>query len=156
MGHVETISPHEVQRMSAGKGVMHSEFNHEQANKTHLLQIWIEPDVIGIAPSYEQTYFSPESKRGCLKLVAAPDGRDGAVKIHANSFLYAGLFNGSESAEYILDDSRMAYVHIVRGEIRINGKDLMAGDALKIRDESTVLIDAGRDAEILLFDLPKT
>ena len=155
MGHVETISPHEVQRMSAGKGVMHSEFNHEENAKTHLLQIWIEPDVIGMAPSYEQTFFSPESKRGQLKLVAAPDGRDGSVTIHANSFLYAGLFNGVESASHILDSSRMAYVHVARGAVCINGKNLVAGDALKIKDESTILINAGQDAEILLFDLPK-
>lgn len=155
MGHVETISPHEVQRMSAGKGVMHSEFNHEENAKTHLLQIWIEPDVIGIPPSYEQTYFSPESKRGKLKLVAAPDGRDGAVTIHANSFLYAGLFDGADSASYVLDAHRMAYIHVARGAIRINNQNLVAGDALKIRDESEVLIDSGKDAEILLFDLPK-
>mgnify|MGYP006266709531 CR=1 FL=1 len=155
MGHVETISPHEVQRMSAGKGVMHSEFNHEENAKTHLLQIWIEPDVIGISPSYEQTYFSPESKRGCLKLVAAPDGRDGAVTIHANSFLYAGLFNGMESARYTLDKNRMAYVHVARGMVCINGQNLIAGDALKISDETVVSIAEGQDAEILLFDLPK-
>ena len=140
--------------MSAGKGVMHSEFNHRADGKTHLLQIWIEPDVRGVSPSYEQTYFAPEEKRGVLRQIASPDGQDGSVTIHANTRLYAGLFHENESATHLLAKGRMAYVHVARGSLEINGHPLGAGDALKVRDAQCLDISQGRDSEILLFDLP--
>lgn len=155
MGHVETIRPHEVQRMSAGKGVMHSEFNHVTDGKTHLLQIWIEPDVRGIAPSYEQTVFESSEKRGKLRLVASPNGESGSVTIHANSRVYAGLFDGQEQAVHNMDVGRMAYVHVARGQVHVNGVSLNAGDALKVRAEREVRVERGNAAEILLFDLPE-
>lgn len=155
MGHVETIRPHEVQRMSAGKGVMHSEFNHVTDGKTHLLQIWIEPDVRGIAPSYEQTVFESSEKRGKLRLVASPNGESGSVTIHANSRVYAGLFDGQEQAVHNMDAGRMAYVHVARGQVHVNGVSLNAGDALKVRAEREVRVERGNAAEILLFDLPE-
>ena len=128
------IRPGDVQRMSAGSGVMHSEFNHAKDQTTHFLQIWIQPDARGIAPSYEQKHFDAGSKRGQLRLVAANDGADGSVTIHADARLYAGLFDGSEAAELDLAPGRLAYVHLVRGALSVNGQDLTAGDALQIRE----------------------
>ncbi|MBW8848982.1 MAG: pirin family protein [Burkholderiales bacterium] len=147
------IRPGDVQRMSAGTGVMHSEFNHAKDQTTHFLQIWIQPDARGIAPSYEQKHFDASSKRGQLRLVAANDGADGSVTIHADARLYAGLFNGSEAAELDLAPGRLAYVHVVRGALSVNGQDLTAGDALQIRETSRLALSAGRDAEVLVFDL---
>jgi quercetin 2,3-dioxygenase len=147
------IRPGDVQRMSAGTGVMHSEFNHAKDETTHFLQIWIQPDQRGIAPSYEQKHFDPTSKRGKLRLVAANDGADGAVTIHADAKLYAGLFDGAEQAELALADGRIAYVHLVRGSLTVNGQDLKAGDALQLRQTSRLALTAGRDAEVLVFDL---
>ncbi|PTT82507.1 quercetin 2,3-dioxygenase [Pelomonas sp. HMWF004] len=147
------IRPGDVQRMSAGTGVMHSEFNHAKDETTHFLQIWIQPDARGIAPSYEQKHFDPASKRGKLRLVAANDGADGAVTIHADAKLYAGLFDGAEQAELALANGRIAYVHIVRGSLTVNGQDLTAGDALQVRETSRLALTAGRDAEVLVFDL---
>lgn len=155
MGNGKAIYPNEVQRMSAGKGVMHSEFNHADGQTTHLLQIWIQPDVLGIEPGYEQTHFPTEDKRGKLRLVASPNGKDGSVTIHSNTNLYAGLFNGSEHTSLSIENERIAYVHVARGTIQINGEDLVAGDALMLAEESQVNIANGQDAEILLFDLPK-
>lgn len=154
MGNGRAILPHELQRMSAGTGVMHSEFNHAQGQTTHLLQIWIQPDVIGVPPSYEQTYFSPEEKRGTLRLVASPNGAQGSVTIHSNTFLYAGLFDGPESQTLPLAAERMAYVQVARGNVEINGIALTNGDALMLQQESEVVITNGVQAEILLFDLP--
>jgi redox-sensitive bicupin YhaK (pirin superfamily) len=153
MGNVKGIPPGEVQRMSAGRGVMHSEFNHAKDQTTHFLQIWIQPDQRGIAPSYEQKHFDAASKRGRLRLVAANDGADGAVTIHADARLYAGLFDGSEAAELELAPGRLAYVHVVRGALSVNGQDLTAGDALQIRETSRLALTAGHDAEVLVFDL---
>ena len=153
MGNGSTIVPGDVQRMSAGRGVLHSEFNHEKAGVTHFLQIWIEPDVRGITPSYEQKHFSPEDKRGRLRLIAAPDGRDGSVTIHQQAFLYAGLFEGGERARHELAPGRKGYVHVARGAATVNGHALGAGDALKT-DGGTIDIEKGKGAEVLLFDLP--
>jgi quercetin 2,3-dioxygenase len=153
MGNGSTIVPGDVQRMSAGSGVRHSEFNHEKAGVTHFLQIWIEPNVTGIAPSYEQKHFEPEDKRGRLRLIASPDGRDGSVKIHQNALLYAGLFDGRENASYDLKNER-GYVHIARGRITVNGHVLQAGDALKT-DGGAIELEEGEDAEVLVFDLPE-
>ena len=153
MGNGSTIVPGDVQRMSAGRGVLHSEFNHEKAGVTHFLQIWIEPDVRGITPSYEQKHFSPEDKRGRLRLIASPDGRDGSVTIHQQAFLYAGLFDGAERARHELAAGRKGYVHVARGAVTVNGHALNAGDALKT-DGGTIDIEKGKGAEVLLFDLP--
>ena len=154
MGNGRAILPHEVQRMSAGKGVMHSEFNHAEGQTTHILQIWIQPDVLGVPPSYEQTYFAPAEKRGKLRLVASPNGQDGSVTIHSNTKLYAGLFDGTETTTHDLEKGRIAYLHLARGKARINGEDLVAGDALMLVEETQVNISHGVDSEVLLFDLP--
>ncbi len=153
MGNVEAIPPGDVQRMSAGTGVMHSEFNHAVNEQTHFLQIWIEPNARGIAPSYEQKTFAPEEKRGRLRLVAAPGGEQGAVHISADARLYAGLFDGAESATLALAPGRKAYVHLVRGALAVNGQPLSGGDAAKLEAETEVRLEAGRDAEVLVFDL---
>jgi hypothetical protein len=152
MGNGSTIVPGDVQRMSAGSGVRHSEFNYESSGVAHFLQIWIEPDVTGIAPSYEQKHFAPEDRRGRLRLIASPDGRDGSVTIHQNALLYSGFFDGTERASYALKNER-GYVHLARGEITVNGHRLGAGDALKTEDAALELKN-GRGAEVLLFDLP--
>ena len=153
MGHVQSITPGEIQRMSAGKGVLHSEFNHASDQETHFLQIWIEPSEMGIAPSYEQTRIDPTDKRGRLALLAAPQSEPAAVSIHADARLYAGLFDGAESAQLPLADGRKGYVHLVRGSLNVNGQTLQSGDAALLADESEVRLSAGSDAEVLVFDL---
>ncbi len=153
MGTGSTIVPGDVQRMSAGRGVLHSEYNDDQAGSTHFLQIWIEPDVTGIAPSYEQKHFPAEEKRGRLRLIASPDGRAGSVSIHQDALLYAGLFDGAESAKYSLEEGRKGYVHVARGTVQVNGHALRAGDALKT-DAGPIEIGRGEGAEVLVFDLP--
>ena len=152
MGNGSTIRPGDVQRLSAGTGITHSEFNDEKG-VTHFLQIWIEPDVRGIAPSYEQKHFSDDEKRGKLRVIASPDGRDGSVSIHQDALLFAGLFDGDESARYSIAPGRKGYVHIVRGRIDVNDDSLAAGDALKT-DAATLSIANGQRAEVLVFDLP--
>jgi redox-sensitive bicupin YhaK (pirin superfamily) len=153
MGNSSSIVPGEVQRMSAGTGVRHSEHNHAADKTTHFLQIWILPDRQGIAPGYEQKAFSAADKRGALKLVASPDGRDGSVTIHADASMYAGLFDGTQRAELPLDSQRLAYVHVVRGRVDINGQTLAAGDAAQLCGESRLVIDQGHEAEVIVFDL---
>jgi len=152
-GQGGVIRPGDVQRMSAGSGVLHSEFNHAKDQTTHFLQIWILPDQRGMAPSYEQKHFDAAEKRGRLRLVAAKDGAAGAVTIHADARLYAGLFDGDEAAELALAPGRIAYVHLVRGELVVNGQRLSGGDALQIRATAGLAFSAGRDAEVLVFDL---
>ena len=153
MGTGSTIVPGDVQRMSAGSGVRHSEFNHEKQGVTHFLQIWIEPNVSGIPPSYEQKHFTPEDKRGRLRLIASPDGRDGSVTIHQDAQMYAGLFDGAETAKHPLLEGRKGYVHVVRGRVTVNGNVLEAGDALKTEGGS-IELKQGDQAEVLVFDLP--
>ena len=153
MGNIKGIPPGDVQRMSAGTGVRHSEFNHAPDQTTHFLQIWIEPNVRGIAPGYEQKTFAEADKRGQLKLVASPDGASGSVSIHADAALYAGLLDGAEAAELALDPQRMAYVHLVRGSLKVNGERPQAGDAAALAGESEIRLSAGQDAEVLVFDL---
>lgn len=153
LGNVKGIPPGEVQRMSAGRGVMHSEFNHAEDRTTHFLQIWIQPNVTGIEPGYEQKRFPDEEKRGKLRLVASPDGAEGSVSIHADARLYAGLFDGAEEATLALDPARPVYVHLVRGELSVNGNRLAAGDAAKLKGESRLALSGGKDAEVLVFDL---
>ncbi|MFO1271585.1 MAG: pirin family protein [Rubrivivax sp.] len=147
------IRPNDVQRMSAGSGVLHSEFNHAADRTTHFLQIWILPSQRGIAPGYEQKRFEPEEKRGRLRLVASPDGREGSVTIHADASLSAGLFDGDEAAELALDPKRVGYVHVARGSLVANGQALKAGDALVLEGESRLTLNQGHDAEVLVFDL---
>jgi redox-sensitive bicupin YhaK (pirin superfamily) len=153
MGNTEVIPAGDVQRMSAGRGVMHSEFNHSKDQTTHLLQIWILPDENGIAPGYQQLAFTPEQKRGRLRLIASPDGAQGSVSMHADARLYAGLFDGGESAALALVPARKGYLHVVRGRIRANGVELGAGDAARLEGEGRLELDHASEAEVLFFDL---
>jgi len=153
MGNVKGIPPGDVQRMSAGSGVRHSEFNHAKGEQTHFLQIWIEPNVTGIDPGYEQKTIPAAAKRGQLALVAAPEGAEYTVKIHADARMYAGLFDGTEAARLTLDPARKAYVFLVRGALQVNGQPLNAGDAAMLHNESSLALGEGQDAEVLVFDL---
>ena len=153
MGNVKGIPPGDVQRMSAGSGVRHSEFNHAQGQQTHFLQIWIEPNVRGIPPSYEQKTVPEAAKRGQLALVAAPEAGPHTVKIHADARLYAGLLDGQERAELALNPQRKAYVFLVRGRLQANGQALNAGDAALLQTESQLTLDGAQSAEVLVFDL---
>jgi quercetin 2,3-dioxygenase len=154
LGNGSPIRPGEVQRMSAGRGVTHSEFNHSRDRPVHFLQIWIQPNVLGIAPGYEQKAFPEEEKRGRLRLIASPDGRERSVIIHQDARLYAGLFEGTEQVTYALTPGRRGYVHVVRGAITVNGERLSGGDAMKLTDEPQARLSEGERAEIILFDLP--
>ena len=153
LGNIKGIPPGDVQRMSAGTGVTHSEFNHAAGETTHFLQIWITPNVTGIAPSYEQRHIPAVERRGALRLVASPDGADGSVLINADAFLFAGLFDGTESATLTLNAERKGYVHVVRGAVAVNGQTLSGGDAALVSAESRIEITNGNDAEVLVFDL---
>ncbi|WP_291843209.1 pirin family protein [Maricaulis sp.] len=153
IGTGSVIRPGDVQRMSAGSGIRHSEFNHSKTEGVHFLQIWILPDADGIAPSYEQKAFDEASKRGQLRLVGSRDARDGSLTLHQDVDLYAGLFDGDERAELPLRDGRAAWVQIARGEVRINDADLRAGDGAAITNEDRIVIDNGRSAEVLVFDM---
>ena len=155
MGNAASIVPGEVQRMSAGTGVTHSEYNHEADRTTHFLQIWIMPDRQGVAPGYEQKAYSEAEKRGRLRLVASADGADGSVRMHQDARMYAGLFDADESAALDIAPGRLAYVHMARGKAVVNGHALSAGDALLYADEPRVEIERGEGAEILVFDLPR-
>jgi redox-sensitive bicupin YhaK (pirin superfamily) len=154
IGTGSVIVPGDVQAMSAGRGVRHSEFNPSADEPTHFLQIWIEPNVSGIEPRYQQTHFPDDAKRGRLRLIASPDGTDGAVRIRQDARVYAALVTGDEAVSHALAPGRRAYVHVVRGSARVNGSALTAGDAAKIEDETMIRIDNADGAEILLFDLP--
>jgi redox-sensitive bicupin YhaK (pirin superfamily) len=153
MGNVKGIPPGDVQRMSAGTGVQHSEFNHAPNETTHFLQIWIEPNVRGIAPSYEQKTFSSSEKDGVLRLVAAPSGAQGAVRINADARMYAGLFDGAQSASLELDPARKAYVQVLRGALSANGQAMGQGDALLLQGVNRLALDQAQGAEVLVFDL---
>jgi redox-sensitive bicupin YhaK (pirin superfamily) len=153
MGNIESIPPGDVQRMSAGSGVTHSEFNHAKDQTTHFLQIWIEPNVLEITPSYEQKTIPLADKEGKLRLIASPDGKDGSLKIFADARVYAGLFDGAQTAQLQLDPTRKAYVHLIKGSLVVNGQKLTSGDALLIENESSLQISDGNDAEVLFFDL---
>jgi redox-sensitive bicupin YhaK (pirin superfamily) len=153
MGNGSAIVPGDVQRMSAGTGVRHSEFNHGKTGLTHLLQIWIKPRSTGGEPSYEQKHFPVDEKRGRLRLVASPDGRNGSVSMNQDACLYAGLFDGDEAAGLMIAPGRRGYVHLARGSISVNGQRLYAGDAVTT-GPGPVVIEAGTAAEVLVFDLP--
>ncbi len=155
MGNGSVIRPGDVQRMSAGTGVRHSEYNHSQDGTTHFLQIWIMPDRAGTEPGYQEAHFSAADKDGKLRLVASRDGREGSVSMNQDAQLYAGLFDGAQTAEYILPQGRLGYVHVARGKISINGQVLEAGDAVKLSAVDRIEIGGGEKAEVLLFDLPR-
>jgi redox-sensitive bicupin YhaK (pirin superfamily) len=154
MGNGSTIGPGDVQRMSAGRGVQHSEFNASSSEQVHFLQIWIVPDVRGIEPGYEERHFSAPERRGRLRLIASPDRADGSVLIHQDARVYAGLFDGEEHARLEVDPGRRLYVHVARGQIHAGGEGLSSGDALKLTDTTTLVLQQARQAEVLVFDLP--
>ena len=153
MGNGSVIRPGDVQRMSAGSGVRHSEFNASDAEAVHFLQIWIQPNQLGIVPSYEEKHFADAEKQGRLRLIASPDGAQGSVRIHQDARLHVGRFDGPEHASLPLA-GRRGYVHVVRGAIRVNGTDLAGGDALKVTAAPLLELERGRHAEVLVFDLP--
>jgi redox-sensitive bicupin YhaK (pirin superfamily) len=154
MGNGSVIRPGDVQRMSAGTGVHHSEFNPASENPAHFLQIWIEPAERGVTPGYEEKHFDAASKRGKLRLIASRDGREGSVRIHQDADLYASLLDGGEVLEHPLRKGRRAYVHVARGQVTVNGQPLGPGDALKVWGGETALrLQDGRGAEVLVFDL---
>jgi quercetin 2,3-dioxygenase len=154
MGNGSTIRPGDVQRMSAGSGVRHSEFNPSQAEGTHFLQIWIQPDKLNLEPSYEEKRFAAQEKRGRLRLIVSPDRADGSLSIHQDARIYAGLFDGAEQAVLEVKSGRRLYVHVARGALVANGVALEAGDALKVTDDTQLRLEQGKDAEVLVFDLP--
>lgn len=144
----------DVQRMSAGSGVQHSEFNHSPSEPVHFLQIWIEPDVKNIAPGYEEKRFGVAAKQGQLCLIASSDGRDGSVLIHQQADVYASILNGDDAIVHPLAPGRLGYVHVIRGQLEVNGITLDSGDAVKASTENFLSLSKAKDAEILLFDLP--
>jgi redox-sensitive bicupin YhaK (pirin superfamily) len=153
LGTGSVIRPGDVQRMSAGNGVRHSEYNASRTDPAHFLQIWIMPDARGIPASYEQKNFSDQDRRGQLRLVASPDAGEGSVRLHADARLYAGLFSEGEQAELPLGEARHAWVHVARGRLRVNGRELAAGDGAALSKESVVQIEGLEEAEVLVFDL---
>ena len=154
MGNGSVIRPGNVQRMSAGTGVRHSEFNPSREERVHLLQIWIEPKVTGVRPSYEEKQFGTAEKKGQLRLIASPDGRDGSVTIHQDATVYASVLDGKDTAAHRLAPGRRAYVHVARGAVELNGTPLKGGDGARISGESEIKFAKAARAEVLLFDLP--
>ena len=154
MGNGSVIRPGDVQRMSAGTGITHSEYNASERDPVHFLQIWIEPDVRGIAPSYEEKRFDDASKRGQWRLIASRDGREGSVRIHQDARVYVTRLEAGETISHELANGRRAYVHVIRGDARVNEQPLSTGDALKVESEREVRVDHAQAADILLFDLP--
>ncbi|MES2162592.1 MAG: pirin family protein [Pseudomonadota bacterium] len=154
MGTGSVLHYGDVQRMSAGNGVRHSEFNHSPNEQVHFLQIWIQPNQTGIAPSYEEKHFTPESKLGQLRLIASSDGREGSVLIHQDAAIYATIMTAGDSLKHELAAGRQSYVHVIRGEVTVNGTALKGGDALKITGETLVTLQDAKAAEVLVFDLP--
>ena len=155
MGNGSTIRPGDVQRMSAGTGVRHSEFNPSKTQPVHFLQIWIQPSTQGIEPSYEEKRFSEQEKRGRLRIIASPEQADGSVLIHQDARVYAGLFDGDESATLNVKPGRTLYVHVARGTVTANGTVLNGGDAVTLHGTEEVSLKNGQEAEVLVFDLPQ-
>ncbi|PBI97954.1 MULTISPECIES: pirin family protein [unclassified Pseudomonas] len=153
LGTGSVIRPGDVQLMSAGSGVAHSEFNHSSTRPVHFLQIWIVPDVSGAKPRYQQEHFSTRKKRGRLQLIISPDGAKGSLKVRQDARVYAGLIDGQESAALELAANRYAYVHVARGSVELNGVLLQEGDGVRVRDEQALTLSNGVDAEVLVFDL---
>lgn len=154
MGNGSVIRPGDVQRMSAGTGVRHSEYNASKSEPAHFLQIWILPEANGIAPGYEQKNFEPAQLNGQLRAVASPDGRDGSVTIHQDAVLYATKLDGAAEVTHALAPGRRAYVHVARGQVSVNGQPLAAGDGARVEREPALRLESGRAAEVLVFDLP--
>ena len=155
LGTGSVIRRGDVQRMSAGTGVQHSEFNHSRSETVHFLQVWIIPARNGIEPSYEEKHFDDASKRGRLRLIASGDARDGSVRVHQDVAVFASILDGAQRLEHPLVAGRLGYVHVARGALTVNGIALDAGDALKFIDESRIVLEDAHNAEILLFDLPR-
>jgi quercetin 2,3-dioxygenase len=153
MGTGSVIRPGDVQMMSAGTGVLHSEFNASRDEPVHFLQIWILPDRKGVAPRYQQRNFTPEEKRGRLRLIISPDGADGSLSVYQDARVYAGLFDGGERQSLALGPGRYGYVHVARGSLEVNGQRLDEGDGARLRDPGEIVLSGGRTAEVLLFDL---
>ncbi|RRV07542.1 pirin family protein [Pseudomonas sp. v388] len=153
LGTGSVIRPGDVQLMSAGRGVAHSEYNHSGSEPVHFLQIWIVPEVAGATPRYQQEHFTPEQKRGRLQLIISPDGAEGSLNVRQDARVYAGLFDGSESATLELAADRYAYVHVARGSVVLNGQRLSEGDGVRVRDEQRLQLSEGVEAEVLIFDL---
>jgi redox-sensitive bicupin YhaK (pirin superfamily) len=153
LGTGSVIRPGDVQLMSAGSGVAHSEYNHSQTEPVHFLQIWIVPEQAGAEPRYQQEHFSAERKRGRLQVIISPDGHDGSLTVRQDARVYAGLFDAAESATLPLSPGRYAYVHVARGSIELNGQPLGEGDGVRVREETLLQLSNGVDAEVLVFDL---
>jgi hypothetical protein len=153
LGTGSVIEPGDVQRMSAGTGVLHSEYNHSQSGLVHFLQIWIEPRQRGVRPGYEQKRFATEDKKGRLRLVASPDGAEGSVRIHQDAWVYASVLDGGDAVTHALPAGHKAYVHVARGSVELNGQQLTAGDGAKISAESELRFGKAQQAELLLFDM---
>ena len=154
MGNGSIIRPGNVQRMSAGTGVRHSEFNPSRGERVHLLQIWIEPRITGVRPGYEEKQFGTADKTGRLRLIASPDGREGSVTIHQDAYVHASVLDGKDAVTHRLAPGRRAYVHVARGAVKVNGVELKGGDGAKIAEESELEFSGAKQAELLLFDLP--
>ena len=154
MGNGSVIRPGDVQRMSAGTGVRHSEFNPSREERVHLLQIWIEPRITGVRPGYEEKQFGTADKTGRLRLIASPDGREGSVTIHQDAYVHASVLDGKDAVTHRLAPGRRAYVHVARGAVKVNGVELKGGDGAKIAEESELEFSGAKQAELLLFDLP--
>ncbi|QQZ39861.1 pirin family protein [Pseudomonas sp. SK3(2021)] len=153
LGTGSVIRPGDVQLMSAGSGVAHSEYNHSATQPVHFLQIWIVPDVSGAKPRYQQEHFGLPQKRGRLQLIISPEGADGSLQVRQDARVYAGLIDGQESATLVLDANRYAYVHVARGSVELNGLLLQEGDGVRVREEQALTLSNGADAEVLVFDL---
>jgi len=155
LGTGSVIRPGDVQRMSAGTGIRHSEFNHSKTDPVHFLQIWILPDREGMPPSYQQQHFADSERRGRLRLVGSRDGREGSVTIHQDVDLYAALLSGGDRLQYTLRNGRGAWLQVARGEVTLNGERLGQGDGVAIDEAGALSIEARADAEILLFDMAR-
>jgi redox-sensitive bicupin YhaK (pirin superfamily) len=153
-GSSSVIRPGDVQRMSAGIGVHHSEFNASSSEPVHFLQVWIIPNVVGIVPSYEEKHFTTQDRRGKLCLIASPNQAEGSVLMHQDARVFAGLFDAAEHATLSISDGRVCYVHVARGALHVAGLHLEAGDGLKVMDAGEIEFREGRGAEVLVFDLP--
>ena len=153
MGTGAEIRPGDVQMMSAGTGIRHSEFNASDSALVHFLQIWIVPNRKGVAPRYQQQYFSDNDKRGRLRMIISPEGEDGSLSVYQDTRVYAGLFDGDERAVLTLAENRYAYVHLARGQLTVNGERLQEGDGARLRDLTEIAVEAGQQAEVLVFDL---
>jgi len=153
MGTGSVIRPGDVQTMSAGTGVLHSEFNASREEPVHFLQVWIVPDRKGVVPRYQQRHFAPDEKRGRLRLIISPDGADGSLEVYQDARVYAGLFDGAEQQALPLPPGRYAYVHVARGSLEVNGERLDEGDGARLRHPDGIRLCGGRTAEVLLFDL---